>query len=160
MPGYAWYEKGVLIESGIIEVDYRLNKSLRLYEIARTIREEFPVPDILVVEYIPPVSYRGGMNNVAIMALQKSIGAIVGAHPFKNLLEIPASAWKAYKTEDYVKSDQDDAVMLGRCAIMASLEIRAEDDIVIKKVNKRKKKTPKKKVKTRCQKKKGRRIIS
>ena len=128
MPGFAWYEKGKLVECGTIEVDYRLNRSLRLYEIARTIREDFPVPDILIVEYIPPVSYRGGMNSVAVMALQKSLGAIIGALPFQNLIEIPTSAWKKYKTEDYVKSDEWDAITIGRCAVEVAKEILEEPD--------------------------------
>ena len=128
MPGYAYYEKGVMIESGIIEVDHRLNSSLRLYEIARTIREDFPVADLLIVEFIPPVTYVGGMNSIALMALQRSIGAIVSAHPYEHLLEIPASAWKAYKPEGYVKSDEWDAVCLGNCAITVAREILEEPD--------------------------------
>ena len=129
MPGYAYYEKGVMMESGIIEVDHRLNSSLRLYEIARTIREDFPVADLLIVEFIPPVTYVGGMNSIALMALQRSIGAIVSAHPYEHLLEIPASAWKSYKPEGYVKSDEWDAVCLGNCAITVAHEILAEDDM-------------------------------
>ena len=119
-PGFAWYEKGELKESGEIIVDLKANRSKRLYEIAKTVREDFPLPDILVVEYIPPVTYRGsghGMNGVSLMALQKAIGAIIGAHPFEHLLEIPASAWRKYKQEWYEKSDEHDAITLGICAI-------------------------------------------
>lgn len=119
-PGFAWYEAGVLKESGEIQVDLKANRSKRLYEIARTVREEFPVPNVLVVEYIPPVTYRGSatkMNGVSLMALQKAIGAIIGAHPFEHLLEIPAAAWRKYKPEDYQKTDEFDAITLGICAI-------------------------------------------
>lgn len=124
-PGFAWYEAGVLKESGEITVDLKANRSKRLYEIARTVREEFPVPDVLVVEYIPPMAYRGGasMNGTSLMALQKAIGAIIGAHPFEHLLEIPVSAWGKYKTADYIKSDEHDAITLGICAIETAKKV-------------------------------------
>ena len=117
MPGYAWFEKGQLKESGIIEVDPGLNRSQRLYEISRTVREDFDRADILVVEYIPPVTYKGGMNSVAIMALQKAIGAIIAAHPYEHLLEVPSSAWKKYKPDNYVKTDEFDSICLGLCVV-------------------------------------------
>lgn len=119
-PGFAWYKGGKLIESGEIIVDLKANRSKRLYEIARTVRDDFEKPDVLVVEYIPPVSYRGrstSMNGLSLMALQKAIGAIIGAHPFEHLLEIPASAWRKYKPDEYVKTDEWDAICLGLCAV-------------------------------------------
>lgn len=119
-PGYAWFEKGKLIESGEIIVDIEANRSLRLYEITRTIREEFPCPDILAVEYIPPVSYKGGgnrMNSISLMALQKAIGAIMGAHPVENLLEVPAASWRKYRPENYIKTDEMDSIVIGLCVI-------------------------------------------
>lgn len=127
VPGFAVYEGGELIESGEITVDKSANRSLRLYEIARTIREEFDTPDILIVEYIPHMVYgQGKMNGVTLMALQKAIGAIIGAIPCKNLLEIPASAWKHHKPEGYIKSDEWDAIALGNCAINISKKIVGE----------------------------------
>lgn len=125
-PGFAWFENGELVESGEILVDIKENRSKRLYEIARTVREEFPVPDILAVEYIPPVTYRGGnrMNGVSLMALQKAIGAIIGAHPFEHLLEIPSAAWKAYKTDDYEKTDEWDAITIGLCVVGTAEKIK------------------------------------
>lgn len=129
MPGYAVYDKGNLEESGIIQVNPSLNRCLRLYEISRTIREEFDGEfDLLIVEYIPPVTYKGGMNSIAVMALQKAIGAIMGARPFPALLEIPASAWKAYKHDTYSKSDEHDAIALGNCAITVANEILLETE--------------------------------
>jgi hypothetical protein len=128
-PGFAWYEAGVLKESGEISVDLKANRSKRLYEIARTVREEFPVPDVLVVEYIPPVTYRGSatkMNGVSLMALQKAIGAIIGAHPFEHLLEIPAAAWRKYKPEDYVKTDEWDSIVIGLCAVETAKQVKRD----------------------------------
>lgn len=127
-PGFAWFEQGVLKESGEILVDLKSNRSKRLYEIANTIRTEFPVPDILIVEYIPPIVYKkfGAMNNVSLMALQKAIGAIIGAHPFEHLLEIPASAWKKYKQPEYIKTDEFDAITLGICAIETAKQVKKD----------------------------------
>lgn len=126
VPGFAWFENGELIESGTIEVNIQDNRSKRLYEIARTVREEFEMPDILVVEYIPPVSYSGGMNGVSLMGLQKAIGAIVGARPFNNLLEIPASAWRNYKPPEYEKTDEWDAITIGLCAVEVARQVNAD----------------------------------
>jgi len=125
-PGYAWFENGKLIESGEIIVDVTGNRNERLYEIARCIREDFAVPDVLIVEYIPPMTYKGRtnqMNTVSLMALQKAIGAIIGAVKVKHLLEIPAASWRAWKPDNYVKTDEMDAICLGLCAIgLARLE--------------------------------------
>ena len=128
MPGFALYEKGIKIESGIIEVDPTLNRSLRLYEISRCVREDFKDIDVLTVEYIPPVTYKGkgGMNSVSIMALQKSIGAIMAALPFEHLLEIPAASWKVYKPKEYEKTDEWDAICLGLCVVGIAEFVKGE----------------------------------
>lgn len=125
MPGFAVYQAGILVEYGTIEVDHRLNRSLRLYEISRTIREDFSPPaDILIVEYIPPMSYKGGgMNSIAIMALQKALGAIIGALPFGNLIEVPAAAWKTAKDDNYIKTDAIDAVYIGKYVLEVAEDI-------------------------------------
>jgi hypothetical protein len=120
VPGYAWYEKGKLVESGEILVDIGGDRNTRLSEISRCIREDFDKPDVLVVEYIPPITYKGGgnqMNNISIMALQKAVGAIIGARPVSHFVEIPASSWRKYKPKDYIKSDVADAECIGLCAI-------------------------------------------
>lgn len=128
MPGYAIYKKGVLVEYGIIQVDSKLNRSVKLYEISRTIREDFDPADVLVVEYIPPVSYKGGMSSVAVMALQKGIGAIMAAHPYENMIEIPSSAWRNYLPDGYEKGDDWDAVAIGNCAVCVALEVVQNGD--------------------------------
>jgi hypothetical protein len=128
LPGFAWYEAGILVESGEITVDPEANRSKRLYEISRTIKEEFETPEILVVEYIPPVTYRTGnrMNGISLMALQKAIGAIIATHPFEHLLEIPAAAWRAHKPDNYVKTDEMDSICLGLCAINTARKVKAD----------------------------------
>lgn len=127
LPGFAWYDNGELIESGVITVNVSSNRSLKLYEIARTIREEFDVPDVLIVEYIPHMVYnKGKMNGNSLMALQKAIGAIIGAIPCPNLLEIPEAAWRSHKPEGYIKSDEFDAITIGLCAINTARKVKKD----------------------------------
>lgn len=129
MPGYAWFEKGKLKESGVIQVPLSLNRSQRLFEISRTIREEFPVPDGLIVEYIPPITYRGkGMNKVSLMALQKAIGAIIASHPYEVFIEVPSASWKKYKPSEYVKSDEYDAISIGLCAMAIAKQVKIDTE--------------------------------
>lgn len=118
-PGYAWFEGGKLVESGEITVKVGEDRNVRLSEISRCIREDFDKPDVLIVEYIPPVTYGSGlkMNKVSIMALQKAIGAIIGARLVDNFLEIPAASWRSWKPDNYIKSDEMDSICLGLCAI-------------------------------------------
>lgn len=124
LPGFAWFNKGELVESGVLDVDYRNSRSSKLYESARTIREEFAEPDILVVEQISTIIYKKSkMNPVGMAGLQKAIGAIIGARPFKHVLEIPSSAWKGYKPANYKKSDEFDAISIGLCAVGVAKEI-------------------------------------
>ena len=126
-PGFAWFERGVLMESGILEVNYRDKQSIKLYEIARTIREEFGVPDVLVIEGISTIVYRGSkMNAKGIASLQRAIGAIVGARPFDNVLEIPAASWRVFKPDNYQKTDEWDAITMGICAVTVAREILDE----------------------------------
>lgn len=157
MPGFAWFENGKLIESGEINVDFTDERHEKLYEIARTIREDFSEPDLIIIEYIPPVRYgRGGMNNISIMALQKSIGAILSARKIKYMLEVPAITWRNYKKPDYYKSDVKDAETLGYCAIGIAEFINKTDNEkkikkakVNKRINRKVIKSKKQKVKTK-----------
>ena len=123
-PGFAWFEKGELIESGMIEINHTLSSSTRLFSIAESIRTEFEEPDILLVEGITLVMYKGSkMNMKAMASLQKAIGAIIGARPFKHVIEIPSSAWRHHKPENYDKTDEMDAISIGFCAINTALSI-------------------------------------
>lgn len=123
-PGYAWYENGELVESGEIVNRLSDNKSKRLFEIAETIRTDFPVPDVLVVEYIPNNVYkRSKMNSIGIASLQRAIGAILGARPFEHLLEIPTVSWMHYRPDDYKKTDEWDAIVMGICVVSVARQI-------------------------------------
>ena len=131
LPGYALFEQGELVESGVFEVQRGASKHIRLYEITRIIREDFPyVPDVLAVERIVARPFRGGsgMNAVSLSSLHKAIGAIMSAAPFTHLVEVATSSWVPYKPDDYEKTDEFDAITIGLCVIGKAKLFRERDD--------------------------------
>jgi len=120
MPGYAVFQGGKLIESGTIEVDLKGNRAERLYEINRTIREDFDVPDVVAVESAG--YFIGKMNPASIISLQRAIGAVIAAHPVKCLIEVPSNVWQKHTFPGYIKGDEHDAICIGLCAINTARE--------------------------------------
>lgn len=117
-PGYAIFDAGVLMEYGTIDLPKGQDIHLRLQELCRTLRDEFIVPDVLVVENIPPfmstaVGDKKNFANRAVINLHKSIGCIVGSVRCKALVEVTPGSWRQMIPEDYLKSDENDALMLG-----------------------------------------------
>lgn len=141
MPGFAIFKEGRLISCGTIKLPAGGELHLRLQELARTLREEFEVPDVLVVEQIAP--YIKGFFN---LSLHKSIGATVSAIPCKSLVEISPSSWHAairkMGIEDsYVKSDVNDAIFMGYCVVKEAfmqldLEMPEFDISIVQRENK------------------------
>lgn len=126
MPGYAWFEKGELVESGIFELPRTLGKHKRLYELGRIIREEFEVPDVLAVERIVSNVFRGGanMNSQGLASLHKAVGVVMGALPVEHMVEVATSAWRPYAPEGMEKSDERDSIAMGFCVVDKSLKIK------------------------------------
>lgn len=121
MPGYAIFDKGELVESGIITVDLAGNRSERLYEINRTLREDFTGPfDVVAVESAG--FFIGKMNPASIISLQRAIGAIIAAHPVKCLVEVPSNVWQKHAYKGYIKGDEQDAICIGLCVINTAKE--------------------------------------
>lgn len=124
LPGYAIYESGKLKESGVIQVPLGASKNKRLYEIRRTLQEEFKVPDILVIEHIQSVLFPGSkMNSDSLAGLQRGVGAILSAFNVDNVIEVSPVAWKRIIDEDYKKSDEADAVYMGKFVIHKAIEL-------------------------------------
>ena len=126
MPGYAIYEKGEKVDSGIIEVEaVKKHVGFRLQEIGKCLREEFGEFDVLVIEDIPPFRAGKGIRHGARkshVSLLKSVGCIFGAAQFKHLVNIHPRTWQKWKDDDYTKSDHADAVYIGIAALgMAKL---------------------------------------
>jgi len=119
MPGYALFEQGNLVESGIIQVSISNKKNIRLYNIAKSFREGFRKPDVIAIENIPPIKFKGGMNGWSLVSLQRSIGAILSVFdaPY---IEVAPIAWQKYKFDGYSKSDEEDAICIGLCVLAAA----------------------------------------
>lgn len=131
--GYAIYVSGKLVESGLIEVNKSASQTVRLYELARTFREDFTNPDIVAIEGISPVPYaakRGfskvPMTAISLSALHRAVGAILGAQKWTDVIEIPPITWKKYKSADYKKDDHIDAQEIGRAVILIAREMESE----------------------------------
>jgi hypothetical protein len=115
MPGYAVFIAGQLVDSGLIEVARGRELNRKLFIIGETLRTQFEVPDVLVVEHIPPFM-RGSGFSKSIVALQRAIGMIIGSID-RPLLEVPPITWHKLAPEGYQKSDEKDAIMIGYAAI-------------------------------------------
>jgi len=127
MPGYAIFKEGKLVESGIIKLKGSDGKNVRLFNIAESIREEFPRADVVAIENIPPVSYnrKGSMGGWALVALQRSVGALMSCFDCE-YIEVPPIAWQKYKFEGYQKTDEMDSICIGLCCIDIARQIQEE----------------------------------
>lgn len=138
--GYAVFEKGELTECGTLEVNISGNHSQRLHELTQTLVNEFDKPDVLLVEQI--TLWKGGRSQTALV-LNRVIGAVLSVWSMENVVEIPPPLWHSYTERvRYEKSDSNDAVMLGICALEICNEIREEDGL--EKITTRKMRTKKK----------------
>lgn len=124
LPGYAVFQNGQLVESGVITLDLAGNRAQRLYEINRTIREDFSQYkfDAIAVEDIG--YFMGKMNARAVVSLQRAVGAIIAAYPTECLIEVPSNAWQKHRFKGYVKGDEQDAICIGLCVINTAISMR------------------------------------
>lgn len=124
MPGWAWFEKGELKESGIIKVDLKGNRAQKLYQINHTLRTEFGPPDVVAVESAG--YFISKMNPASIISLQRAIGAVIASWPVKCLVEVPSNVWQKYRFKGYEKGDEADAICIGLCVIGKAKQVLKE----------------------------------
>lgn len=116
-PGYAIYEAGTLVDSGIIQVNHKNQLHSRLFYLAGCIRDQFDTPDILVTENISSVmNSNSGFMSKNMVPLQRAVGVVQSIFECP-CLEVAPATWRKYIPKDYVKSDENDAIMLGWAAI-------------------------------------------
>ena len=111
--GYAVYEKGVMIHSGTIickAADDIQKRSRALHEFFST---EEPY-DFMAIERI-----RGSMAPASLMFI---VGAYMACIPAKACIEIPIPVWGKLKTADYIKSDKQDAELMGQALLILAEE--------------------------------------
>lgn len=124
MPGYAVFKNGELIESGTITVDLKGNRAERLFEINRTLREDFKEYTFDVIAVESAGYFIGKMNPASIISLQRAIGAIIAAFPVKCLVEVPSNVWQKHKFKGYVKGDEQDAICIGLCVLNTAIALK------------------------------------
>ena len=114
MPGYAYFQAGELIESGIIEVNPNQKPHIRLAEIGAILRdrEQFPEPDVLILEEIK--SIRGKFKPP--MSLLWACGVIASSFSCP-LIEVAPKLWTKIRDDAYEKSDEEDARYIGKYVI-------------------------------------------
>lgn len=128
LPGWAVYKQGMLVTSGLIEINRNGSVPARLQELAYFIRKLYEIwdPDCLVYEDIPAQRYGGGNAN-AHSSLLKSVGVVLsvsGPDYYVGLLPI---SWKRLVREEYVKGDEEDAREIGWIAIQEAKRIIEEE---------------------------------
>jgi hypothetical protein len=124
MPGYSIFKAGELQESGIISVNPNAKRNKKLFSITNSLLTEFPKPDVIIVENIPPVTFNraGSMGGWSLVSIQRAIGAIVSCFDCE-YVEMAPIVWKKYIPEGYTKNDEWDAVCIGLAAVQISKEI-------------------------------------
>lgn len=117
-PGYAVFKNGKLATCGEIIINGRLPAHIRLQQIYEELYERVPYPDLMLIERL-----RGRM---APVQLQWSVGVAMVAAPAPICIEVPICMWKAYVRDiatDHVKSNADDAKVIGESVLMLAKEL-------------------------------------
>lgn len=104
--GYAIYIDGKLNTSGTVSATPKAPIHQRLHEIFNRLPDV--KPDILVIEL-----NRSGTGHVY---LTWSTGVIIAKYGVPTI-EIPQRMWKNVITESYEKSDQEDAILIGKYVV-------------------------------------------
>lgn len=106
--GFALYRKGELVKSGTIVVNKKANIFKRLIDLYNFVRCEFPDIDVMAIEKI-----RGRSHTY----LRWSVGVTIVAARHAAVIEVPTVTWKKYAGKDYEKSDEQDAIGIGKATI-------------------------------------------
>ena len=120
MPGFALFKGATLLESGELVIKAG-DINTRLYSLARCLREDFSEIDLLIVEDLPPFMQTRGstFRSKGTVNLHMSVGAIYSVFGYVPCIGVPPMAWHADERKlpfDYVKGDENDALMLAYAA--------------------------------------------
>jgi hypothetical protein len=124
MPGFAFFVKGVLKDAGTIQVIPGDDIHRRLFELRRSLMEDFSIPDVLITENIPP--FMDGGFNKSVLNLHYSVGVVMSVF-YCNMARIPPAVWRKYIPDNYEKTDRNDAIMLGYTAIRIAADYYGEE---------------------------------
>lgn len=129
MPGWAVYEQGELLFSGILTIDPTGDVPTRLKEVYRQLRNlsQHHKPDVCIYEEIP-VSAQNGRSQVGHASLLKAVGVTLAAVDARFFLGLLPVVWKNRVRDDYVKSDEGDACEMGYVAVDLARELSEKID--------------------------------
>jgi len=116
--GYAVYDCGVCMDSGIIEIDHRKHVSERLQDTYDFLTANYCQPDLLVIERI-----RGSMAHVY---LHWAVGVIQTAVRAGTVIELNTGMWKNKARPEYIKGDREDALEMGYVVTKIASEYQYE----------------------------------
>ncbi len=122
LPGFCYFKQGQFIESGVIRLPQSALIETRLQQLSKTLREQFEVPDVLVIEDIPPfmANKGGGFRTRSVVNLHYSVGVILASVNTSRIIRCTPVAWRHWVSQhwpDYVKTDENDAVAMARCIL-------------------------------------------
>jgi hypothetical protein len=115
--GWAMYEAGKLVDSGVIEINPKLPTVLRLFELYKHIQSLPKDIDLLVIERI--------LGSMARPPLYWAVGVSIIAAGCAEVLEVNIPFWKAVVPKDYIKDDQKDAESMGLTVLLMAKEIKS-----------------------------------
>lgn len=126
MPGYAIYRCGILVDSGFIQLTANTRLHQRLHQLMECLRVDFLEAesiDVVAVEYIAMKNYKGSGTRhsaVSLLPLQRSVGVVQAVFGGLPVIEVAPISWKKYAEPDQVKTDEFDAIGIGRCVVEVS----------------------------------------
>jgi hypothetical protein len=115
LAGWAYFESGVLVESGVIEYPTEKIVFKRLKNVYEYWKKSLLKYDIFVIEDIR--GYR------AQQSLIQACGVYIATIPFDEFFQVNVKTWKSIATKwgGYVKSDENDAVYMGYATVAIAL---------------------------------------
>jgi hypothetical protein len=111
--GWAWFQQGILIMNGEYKAPANQSANKRLVKLMTEL-QQWTGADVLVVEkmfrYNAPLIW--------------SVGASVVTVKPEALIEMPIRVWQAYCSDEYVKSDAEDAKLIGETLIYLAGDLK------------------------------------
>ena len=133
-PGWALWDRGVLVEMGVLDIKSTLPLSTKLQMIRHLLQTEFPGIAAVLLEGISAVPvytkkqvagirHAGGqanfMTTIALQTLNKAVGVFIASWPIGTpVIEVPVMTWKSRVRKilgvtTLEKSDDTDAMYIG-----------------------------------------------
>lgn len=119
-PGFSLWHKGELHSAGLLPVGAGGPIHYRLRKLDQMVRgdAQLQLASVVAVEYIPPL-----IKGKAAIQLHKAIAVLETAAGTDRQLAVPAVTWRKHLPENYVKTDDHDAVAIGWAVVEAAFRL-------------------------------------